>query len=93
MKSGELFYTVLAELDLFESFALDVQLEDGSENRMSGFYTINEDRLKDLDPEHLAMLNRRGYLEAIYMAIASMSHLADLVDRKNRIRRLQAADG
>jgi hypothetical protein len=93
VKSGELFYTVLAELDLFESFALDVQLEDGSENRMSGFYTINEDRLKELDPEHLAMLNRRGYLEAIYMAIASMSHLADLVDRKNRIRRLQAADG
>ena len=93
VKSGELFYTVLAELDLFESFVLDVQLEDGSENRMSGFYTINEDRLKELEPEHLAMLNRRGYLEAIYMVIASMSHLADLIDRKNRIRRLQAADG
>lgn len=93
VKSGELFYTVLAELDLLESFALDVQLEDGSENRMSGFYTINEDRLKELDPEHLAMLNRRGYLEAIYMAIASMSHLADLVDRKNRLRRTSAADG
>lgn len=93
VKSGELFYTVLAELDLLESFALDVQLNDGSENRMSGFYTINEDRLKELAPEHLAMLNRRGYLEAIYMAVASMSHLGDLVDRKNRLRRLQAADG
>lgn len=90
VKSGELFYTVLAELDLLESFVLDVQLEDGSENRMSGFYTINEERLKELKPEHLAMLNRRGYLEAIYMVIASMSHLPDLIDRKNR---LQAADG
>ena len=93
VKSGELFYTVLAELDLLESFVLDVQLEDGSENRMSGFYTINEDRLKELEPEPLAMLNRRGYLEAIYMAIASMSHLPDLIDRKNRVRRLQATNG
>ena len=51
------------------------------------------ERNAELAPEHLAMLNKRGYLEAIYMAIASMSHLADLVDRKNRLRRLQAADG
>lgn len=91
VKSAETFYRVVAELDLLESFVLDVQLDDGSEHRMAGFYTINEDRLKELDPEHLSMLNRRGYLEAIYMAIASMSHLPDLIERKNRRRAGAAA--
>jgi len=91
VKSAELFYSVVSELGLLESFVLDVQLDDGSEHRMAGFYTIDEERLKELDPERLALLNRRGYLEAIYMAMASMSHLADLVELKNRRRRQSAA--
>jgi hypothetical protein len=85
------FYDVLAELDLLESFVVDVQLKDGSEHRMTGFHTINEDRLKALDGEQLAMLSQRGYLEAIYMVIASMSHLPDLIDRKNARRQRSAA--
>lgn len=91
VRSGEPFYRLLAELGLLESFVLDVQLEDGSEYRMSGFYTVNEEALKDLAADRLAMLNKRGYLEAIYMAIASMSHLPDLIERKNRRRRQAAA--
>ena len=47
--------------------------------------------LKALDGEQLAMLSQRGYLEAIYMVIASMSHLPDLIDRKNARRRRSAA--
>lgn len=85
------FYQTLTDLDLLESFVVDVQLNDGSEHRMAGFYTINEDQLKALDAEKLALLNERGYLEAIYMAIASMSHLPDLIDRKNE-RRKRASD-
>jgi hypothetical protein len=92
VKTSESFCPALAELDLLESFVLDVQMDDGSEHRMTGFYTINEDRLKDLGEKHLATLNKRGYLEAIYMVIASMSHLPDLIERKNRRRRQSAAD-
>lgn len=80
------FFDTLEELDLLESFVLDVQLNDGSEHRMAGFYTINEEVLRGLDADHLAMLNRRGYLEAVYMAIASMSHIPDLIEKKNQRR-------
>jgi hypothetical protein len=92
VKSTESFYAVMEELELLESFVLDVQLDDGSEHRMSGFYTINEERLKELDEKHLAALCRRGYLEAIYMAVASMSHLPDLIERKNRRQRQSQAN-
>ena len=39
------FIDMLMGMDLLESFVLDVELDDGSEHRMSGFYTINEESL------------------------------------------------
>jgi hypothetical protein len=73
---------------LIESFVLDVQLDDGSEHRLAGFYTINEDVLKELDGEQLHRLNQKGYLEAIYMVIASMTNLPALLEKKNRQRKV-----
>lgn len=78
------FADMLLGMDLLESFVLDVQLDNGSEHRLSGFYTINEQSLKGLTGDDLVVLNNNGFLEPIYMAIASMSNLPDLVDRKNR---------
>lgn len=86
------FADMLLGMDLLESFVLDVQLDDGSENRMSGFYTINEESLKGLTGDDLVILNNNGFLEPIYMAIASMSNLPDLVDRKNRQRAGEGSD-
>jgi hypothetical protein len=63
---------------------LDVELDDGSQNRLAGFYTINEDRLAQLSADQLARLHRDGYLQAIYMAVASLSQFRGLIQRKNR---------
>jgi len=92
LSGSKSFYKTLTELDLIESFVLDVQLDDGSEHRMAGFYTINEDVLRELDGKQLEMLNREGYLEPIYMVIASMSKLPDLLEIKNEQRRAAMAD-
>jgi hypothetical protein len=78
------FIDMLLCMDLLESFVLDVELNDGSEHRMSGFYTINETSLRGLTGDDLVILNNNGYLEAVYMAIASLSNISVLVDRKNR---------
>jgi hypothetical protein len=86
------FYDTLVGLDLLESFVMDVKTNDGADYRLSGFYTINEDVLRNLDAGQLHLLNKRGYMEAIYMAVASMSHIQDLVDRKNERRRRAAAN-
>jgi hypothetical protein len=81
------FVDMLLGMDLLESFVLDVELNDGSEHRMSGFYTINEDSLTGLTGDDLVILNNNGFLEPVYMAIASMSNIPGLVDRKNRLRK------
>jgi hypothetical protein len=78
------FSAALVELELLESFVLDVELDDGSQNRLGGFYTINEERLLALPGERLERLNRAGYLQAVYMAVASLSQFRGLIDRKNR---------
>ena len=78
------FIDALLQHDLLESFVLDVELNDGSQHRLTGFYTINEERLGALDASALARLHQAGYLQAIYMAIASQSHFRDLIERRNR---------
>ncbi len=79
------FVEALLHLELLESFVLDIELDDGSQNRLAGFYTINEERLAALKGEQLARLHEVGYLQAIYMAVASLSQFRALIDRKNRL--------
>ena len=79
------FADMLLGMDLLESFVLDVELDDGSSHRLSGFYTIKEESLRELPGKDLAVLRNNGYLEAIYMVIASMAHIPDLVRLKNRL--------
>jgi hypothetical protein len=80
------FVSALLAHQLLEPFALDIEHGDGSMHRWSGFYTIHEDRLRKLDSGALEQLHRAGYLEPVYMAVASMSRLRDLIDRAERRR-------
>lgn len=85
------FLNALVEHELLESFVLDVQLDDGSQNRLIGFYTINEDKLAKLDDATVARLHRAGYLQAIHMAVASLSQFRGLIERKNRLHAARPA--
>jgi hypothetical protein len=85
LETTKSFIEALLHLELLESFVLDIELNDGSQNRLAGFYTINEERLAGLTAEQLARLHEVGYLQAIYMAVASLSQFRALIDRKNRL--------
>jgi hypothetical protein len=69
---------------LLEPFALDVRLDDGRQHRLAGFHSIDESRLRTLAPETVAALHAAGHLEPVYMAMASLSRLRDLIERMNR---------
>jgi hypothetical protein len=77
------FIEALTNLDLLEPFSLEITLNNGTLNQLKGFYTINEDKLLELDGAVLADLNVRGYLQPIYMSIASYSRIKPLIDKKN----------
>jgi hypothetical protein len=79
------FFAALQEHDLLEGFAVDIEFRDGAKQRFEGFNTIGEERLRQLGPEALDKLHRLGFLQAIYMVIASLSNFRDLIDRAGRL--------
>jgi hypothetical protein len=78
------FATALDEAGLLESFVLDIESHDGSERRLAGFHAIHEERLRALEGDTLQHLHRAGWLEAAWMAVASISRLRDLIERAQR---------
>lgn len=71
--------------DLIESFVMDIELDGAGTHRLSGFYTINEDRLKALSGEQLKALHDGDYLQTIYMMLASMSQLRQIIAYKKAL--------
>jgi hypothetical protein len=82
---GKGFISALTDNDLLEPFTLDITLNNGTSNQLLGFYTINEHKLLEMDGDTLAEFNQKGYLQPIYMAVASYARIRDLIDKKNAL--------
>jgi hypothetical protein len=78
------FFAALERYELLEPFSFDVSLRDGSTHRLIGYHLIDEEKLRALEPGAIAELHSAGHLMPVFMALASLSNLAALVERKNR---------
>ena len=81
--SGD-FFAALRDHDLLEPFTLEVTLDDGSVHSLVGFHIIDEAKLRALDADTLGTLHSAGHLMPMFMALASLSQLSSLIDRRNR---------
>lgn len=77
------FSDALIKYELLEPFALEVELNNGSKFKLLGFHTIDEEKLNALDGDALESLHSRGYLEHIYMTMASIANFSVLIQEKN----------
>jgi len=75
------FVEQLVQHELLEPFVLDIERTNGSHGRLHGLHMIHEERLAALDGASIALLHQADYLQPIYMAIASLSHLNRLIQR------------
>lgn len=82
-RASDDFFAALERYDLLEPFFLDVELNNGAKHRMVGYHLINEEKLVRLEGGSIAELHAAGHLMPIFMALASLSSLADLIARKN----------
>lgn len=73
------FVGALQAHGLLEPFELAVPRADGSQGVLRGFFMVHEERLAALDSATVALLHEADYLQPVYMAIASLSHLPRLV--------------
>ena len=77
------FSDALVQYELLEPFTLEVELNDGSKFKLMGFHTIHEEKLNALDGDALASLHSKGYLEHIYMTMASIANFSVLIQKRN----------
>lgn len=84
-EASEALSKMLVGLELLESLAVDIEFDDGTRQGLAGLFVINEDKLKNLAAGALETLHKQGYLQHIYMMLASMPNLARLIRRKNQL--------
>jgi len=80
------FVDTLLQHELLEQITLDIAFNDGGKKSVQGFYSIAEERLYQLKGDVLESLNQAGYLQPVFMAVASLSRMRDIIERRNRLR-------
>lgn len=85
LQHGEGFIASLLEHSLLEEITLDIAFNDGSKKTLQGFYTVAEEQLYRLSGDALESLNRAGYLQPVFMVVASLSRMRDVIQRRNEL--------
>ncbi len=86
LQHGEGFIDTLLQHQLLEQITLDIGFNDGEKKTLEGLYCIAEEQLYQLGGDVLEALNRAGFLQPVFMAVASLSRMRDLIDRRNRLQ-------
>jgi hypothetical protein len=84
LERTRIFIDTLLSLKVIEPMTIAARFDDGSNREFTGLYTINRDQLKQLADPAVLDLFRRGYLQLIYLMLASLDHVSTLAQRKNR---------
>ena len=76
---------------LIEGMEVEVALDDQTKYKLTGFSTISQERLADLDSKTLERLNRSGFLHLAMLVVTSLGNVSWLIELKNRKRAAEGA--
>lgn len=79
------FIGTLLGLKLIEPIDVAMNFDDGERLTLQGLYTVSMDSLHGLGDTDALGLFRRGYLQRIYAMNASLSQMAVLASKRNRL--------
>lgn len=77
-------FNAFKQFELIETVTVDIDLINNAKHQISGFYTIDAEKLQALKGNELSELSKLGFLQAAYFAVASLSNLKKLIEIKNR---------
>lgn len=92
LERTKVFIATLLELKLIEPVDVNISFDDGATRDLVGLYTINQEALRGLPDDKVVELFRRGYLQLIYLMIASLKQIPIMAQKKNQ-RILDATAG
>ncbi len=71
----------LKELDLLQPMEAQFNLPSGQRQSLSGFQTVNRDKLKALSSDDLGMMMRTDELECTFLHLASLHHFGSIGEK------------
>jgi hypothetical protein len=92
LERTRIFVSTLMTLKLVEPVTIELGFDDGTKRVLTDLYTIDQPALRALPDVAVLDLFRRGYLQLIYLMIASLKLVPVLAQIKNR-RLLEGSEG
>jgi hypothetical protein len=90
VEGGKAFYATLAAQGLIQPMAVEVRFDADHGANLTGLHGIDRERLAALDATALHALHQQGFLEGIYLVLASMHNMRRLIAEKQRRLREEA---
>jgi SapC len=84
MALSKTMFATFESLGLIEPVAIKVQISKDLTYELTGYSTISEEKLAQLDGETLEKLNRMGFLQGAFLVIASLGNVKKLIELKRR---------
>jgi hypothetical protein len=91
LEASKAMFAAFQALDLIEPVRLQVEISGEEQHNLHGYFTINEEKLANLDGEQLEKLNRAGFLQGAFLVVASLNNVKKLIDMKHRRRMRKAS--
>lgn len=86
LEVSKAMFAAFTALDLIEPVKVEIKLSEREAYDLTGLCTLNREKLRQLDGESLAKLNRTGFLEGAFLVVASMGNVRKLMGMKQRKR-------
>lgn len=80
---SDAMFARFAELDLIEPLTINIDLANSDKHQLRGYYTVSEEKLKNLSGDKLELLNRAGFLQGAFLMLASLTNIEKLIRIKN----------
>jgi hypothetical protein len=91
VEAGKAMFAALDALGLIQPVGLEVRFDAAQGANLSGLWGIDRERLAALSAEQLFDLHRAGFLEGVYLVLASLQNMRRLIAAKQRRLREQSA--
>jgi hypothetical protein len=80
----KVLFSSVVSMDLLEPVSIEVTLSNIEQISFHDYYTINEEKLAQLDGESLEKLNKAGVLSLAFFALSSLGNFHRLIALKNK---------
>lgn len=91
LEASKPMFAAFQAMDLIEPVRLQVEISPEESHNLHGYFTINEEKLANLNGEQLEKLNRAGFLQGAFLVVASLNNVKKLIDLKHRKRLRKAS--